>query len=172
MGHIILGLEEHPPCVHRDRLHERAGVAAHQGEPWPAPETHREADDGLGGDNVGHPGVLHAVVPQLLPLVRLGQVDGVEARAGLGGEAVEGEEPVQGEGGVEGQLAGLEDVKGLERPGLDLTVREAPGGVEEGDVEPDAVEGAEFWGGVEVVEEGLSGAEVGVWVLVGEEEGL
>ena len=113
----------------------------------------READGREGGDEVGHPCVLHAVLAQGVPLPGVGEVDGVEARARLGREAVVGEEAVQGEGGVEGELDGLEDVEGLEGPGLDLCVREAPGGVEERDVEADAVEGAEARGGVQEGEE-------------------
>ena len=118
--------------------------------------------------------VLHAVGPELLPLPGRGQCDGVASGPGLALEAVGGEQRVEGEGGVDRQFARLENVEGLENPPLGTPRGDAPGGVEERDVETDAVERAEARGGVQEGHEALGGVQVGLGVGLDalEEEGL
>ena len=124
------------------------------------------------GHDVGHPGVVHAVRAQLLPLPRLGQVDGVEARARLVLQAVGGEEPVEREGPAQAQLARLEDVHRLAHPRPRLGRWQPPAPRQEGDVEADAVEGAQPGGGVQVHDNLFPEVQVLLFDLPFEQEGL
>ncbi len=100
----------------------------------------REEDSLQRGHLVGFPGVVQAVLPELLPAALLGQLDRVAARTGLAWYAIVGKKRVEGERDAEGQLAGLEHVVQLQAPREDALGPWSEAVLDEGQVEAGPVE--------------------------------
>lgn len=91
-------------------------------------------------DAIRLPGVVQAVRPQHLPPLHLRHGDSIRPRSRLPRHAVEVQQALKGERDTERQLAGLKDIVQLETPGIDARLGGSEAALDQGDVEPGAVE--------------------------------